>query len=271
MNMVYIQGVGLLGPGLSGWQDSQPVLTQHLSIDLETFNLPIAGSLPANERRRASRLSKMVLYVAEEAFQKLNQDGHTGTLPAECCSVFASSCGDLEIVDKICRALAMADKPVSPIQFHNSVHNAQAGYWAIANQVKQASVSLSAYTGSFAAGLLEAMTVLNVEQKPVLLLAYDRPAPQPLYSAAPSQYEFAVAILLTPEKGENPLGSLNINIKETDQQQTQLTDSNIEILRMANPAARSLPLLQLMANQHRGQIRLPYLDELDLELEFEPC
>ena len=51
--------------------------------------------------------------------------------PATLPSVFASTHGDLAITDYMCETLATDPTAVSPTKFHNSVHNAAAGYWTI--------------------------------------------------------------------------------------------------------------------------------------------
>jgi len=259
MSKVYIQGVSVLGPGLPDWNQSQAVLNGSEECEVQPLQLSAVSSLPANERRRASRISKMAIRVAEEAM------AHSAMASMDQATVFASSCGDLDIVDKICSALTMEDKPVSPIQFHNSVHNAQAGYWAIANQVHQASSSISAYTGSFSAGLLEAATYINIEQVPVLLIAYDRPAPGVLFSSAPSRYEFAVAMLLVPKPHKGSIACLQIDLCAAGQNEHSKCHSSVlDEVRLGNPAARALPILESLARKDSTEIVLPYLSYLDV-------
>ena len=53
-------------------------------------------------------------------------------------TVFTSSSGDGDNVHEICETLAAADRQVSPTRFHNSVHNAPAGYWSIATRSRRA-------------------------------------------------------------------------------------------------------------------------------------
>lgn len=261
MSKVYLQGVGVLGPGLANWSLSQAILTGLDVCEIQALQFAAVTSLPANERRRASRLSKMAIYVAEEAMV------HSGMASMDQATVYASSCGDLDIVDKICRALTMEDKPVSPTQFHNSVHNAQAGYWAIANQAHQASNSISAFTGSFSAGLLEALVIATIENIPVLLVVYDRPASGALFLSAPSRYEFAMAIVLTPQSSERSLACLQIDLCETqhnNHQQSICHSSVLEELRLGCPAARALPFLESLARKESAEIVLPYLKHLDV-------
>ena len=54
----------------------------------------------------------------------------------------------------------MSPHTISPTRFHNSVHNAAAGYWTIGAGCMQATTALSAYDATFAEGLLEALAQL---------------------------------------------------------------------------------------------------------------
>jgi hypothetical protein len=82
--------------------------------------------LPPAERRRASRLVKAALGVGLEAIN------HAGADAAALATVFTSSSGDGHNCHALCETLASDDRQVSPTRFHNSVHNAAAGYWGIA-------------------------------------------------------------------------------------------------------------------------------------------
>ena len=162
-----IDFIGLCAPGMSNWEEAQGILRNEQPFEYAELPSMKPQVLPPNERRRVTRLIKIALQVACEVSElsALEANG----VP----NVFASSLGDIEITDKICRALATDEKPVSPTQFHNSVHNAPAGYWSIATASKQNSTSLSAHDASFAAGLLETACLVNQEAEKALLVAYD--------------------------------------------------------------------------------------------------
>jgi len=51
----------------------------------------------------------------------------------------------------------------------------------------------------------------------------------------------------------------------------RLTDPALEALRSAIPAARSLPLLRLLATRSCGAAILEYLDVSRMEVQVEPC
>ena len=77
--------------------------------------------------------------------------------------------GDLAITDYMCETLATDPTAVSPTKFHNSVHNAAAGYWTIAAGAMEPATAISA---DFAMGLLEALAQLATGADAVLLVGY---------------------------------------------------------------------------------------------------
>ena len=99
--------------------------------------------------------------------------------------MFSSSGGDGDNCHEICEVLASDDRQISPTRFHNSVHNAPAGYWSIASGAMATSSVLCAFDASFGAGLLEALAQVVVDDTRGVLLAYDTAYPEPLYSARP--------------------------------------------------------------------------------------
>ena len=121
-----------------------------------------------------------------------------GVEAATLASVFTSSGGDGLNCHEICQVLASADRQLSPTRFHNSVHNAAAGYWSIATGATAAANALCAHDASFGAGLLEALCQVAVEERCVLLIAYDASYPEPLRSAGRFPTLCGVALLLAP-------------------------------------------------------------------------
>lgn len=189
----------------------------------------------------------------------------SSSLPMDsCASVFASSGGDYPIIDQICRSLCEPERLVSPTQFHNSVHNSAAGYWSIATGSRHPSTSLSAYDDSFAAGLLEAVCLCQQEQLPTLLVVYDIVPPNPLGAKRQIPVEFGVALLLTPQPGEQALAQLQVSLGGKGIASQTLP--TLESLRLANPAARSLPLLGQIAQGKSGQLRFVDSNQQTLEL-----
>ena len=249
--MLSVHGIGLLAPGLPGWRDSLPIL-QGTSVYVWQ-DLPAGQStlLPANERRRTTRLIDLTLQAGQEAVAQAGID------PKDVCAVFASSEGDGEIIDKLCTALALPNRSVSPTLFHNSVHNAPAGYWSIATAGRLPSVSLSAYDDTFSVGLLTAATLALAEQAAVLLVAYDCPLPFPLSEKRRLSGPFATALLLSPHAIAPLWARLQLQLATTGEED-RLDQIELERLRLGNPAARSLPLLRALAAGAAATVVLPY-------------
>jgi len=238
-----------MAPGLASWATSQAVLAGERPYTAEPMPTAMAMLLPANERRRTTATIKLALHVAHEAMAQTNHDARTVR------TVFASSGGDSEVLDKICVALTQPDRPVSPTHFHQSVHNTPAGYWTIATGCTQPSLSLSAYDDSFTVGLLEAAALAWADAAPVLLIAYDVPPPFPLSERRNLVAPFAVALLLNPVTTATQRAVLRLGLicKESVD---PLGDAGLERLRSGNPAARSLPLLCAIAQRATGRVML---------------
>lgn len=263
MNSLAVEAVGLMAPGLAGWTTSQAVLAGQRPYVAEPMPAAMATLLPANERRRVTATIKLALQVAQEAMAWTDLDA--SAVP----TVFASSSGDSEILDKICVALTQPDRPVSPTHFHQSVHNTPAGYWAIATGCMQPSLSLSAYDDSFVAGLQEAAALAWADQARVLLVAYDLPLPFPLAEHRKIIAPFGVALLLNPATTPHRLALVRMK-PIPNEPATPLDDAGLERLRAGNPAARSLPLLCAMARRTARQVALPAGDRAALSVEIAP-
>ncbi len=262
---VAIGGIGLLASGLAGWDAGREVLAGIRPYRPGVVPDPEAELLPPNERRRSSDCVRWAMQVAQEAI------GQSGLDPREVPTVFASSGGEMGVFDKLCRALCLPDRMISPTLFHQSVHNTAAGYWGIATAGQQSSTALSCYDDSFASGLLEAATVVCVEQRPVLLVAYDLVVPQPLSQARPITEGFAVALVLTPPTGgSSPVMRLRLEAADTVET-AGLEDSELERVRQDNPAARSLLLLSAVSVGGGRTIGFSLSDSQQLVVDLEPC
>src|SRR5215813_2445524 len=140
-----IEGIGLLGPGLADWTAFLAVLEGRAPYIRQPTALPAPQGLPPAERRRTGRVVKLALAVGLEATSRAGLD------PASLPAVFASSGGDGHNCHEICQALSLEERLISPTRFHNSVHNAAAGYWSIATGSQIASNAICAFDASFAA------------------------------------------------------------------------------------------------------------------------
>jgi hypothetical protein len=253
-----VEGIGLVGPGLAGWGASRERLAGMAPFEVAPTAIPSPEVLPANERRRAGKTIKLALAAGLEAARMAGLDAKD--LPA----IFASSGGEGENCHAICEALAGDDRLISPTRFHNSVHNAAAGYWGIATGAMAPSDAIAAYDASFAAGLLEALVRLACDPaKPTLLIAYDTPYPYPLSEVRPMADSFAVALVLAAGGGAGP----RIDARVEDGAPTAMKDAALESMRRSIPAARSLPLLRALAGGVPSTVALEYLEGRSLVLE----
>ncbi|HSB95254.1 MAG TPA: beta-ketoacyl synthase chain length factor [Spongiibacteraceae bacterium] len=257
----WIEGVGLLGPGLASWQQLSQIVRGIEPYCAARTLLPAPTLLPPAERRRAVALVKLTLATGLEAVAHAGRDA--ATLP----SIFTSSSGDGQNIHAICETLASSEREISPTRFHNSVHNAAAGYWSIATGATAPSTALCAYDGSFGAGLLEALVWIATEKTPVLLLAYDVDYPAPLHALRPIADAFCTALVLAPERSTNTLGYIDAQL--TQAAPTSATLPELEQLRANIPAARCLPLLELLAARRAGSVVLDYLDDCELAVNIQ--
>jgi hypothetical protein len=253
-----LKGIGVLGPGLSDWASTAAILREESAYQPAATVLPAPGVLPPAERRRAGRIIKVALAVGAEAI------AHAGADPRVLPTVFTSSGGDGDNCHEICVTLASEDRQISPTRFHNSVHNAAAGYWSIAYACTRASTSLCANDASFAAGMLEAFAQLAYGAESVLLLAYDADYPQPLRAQRDIPDAFGVALLLSQPAQDASIAQLQLEL--SDQPANTLHERRLESVRRSTPAARSLPLLECLARQRNASVVLDYLDGTPLAI-----
>jgi hypothetical protein len=251
---VFIEGIGLIGPGLPGWSASRAILSGVEPYQSQPVVPPQVERLPPAERRRAGLTIRLAIAAGTEALAQAARD------PADMAMVFAASGGDGETIHAILSVLATGQREVSPTRFHNSVHNAPSGYWAVATGSRAPSTSLSAYDASFAAGLLEAATQAVVHDRAVTLIAYDVPYPEPLHAARPIGSSFGVALVLTPIPTQRMLVRLGVTMAEAGSTATVMQRPDLEQLRLGNPAARCLPLLGMIAQGGVGAIHLDGID-----------
>ncbi len=259
----YIGGIGILGPGLHSWPQAAAVLSGKQPYQPAPTVLPTPAMLPPAERRRTGRVVKLALAVALEATAGADAD------PTLLPSVFTSSGGDGHICHEICQALALSTREVSPTRFSNSVHNVAAGYWSIATGSMTESNVLCAFDASFIAGLLDALTQVAVDRQSVLLVAYDTEYPAPLHAKRPIPDALGVAMVLSPERNTTSIARIDLTL--TDETGDKMSDLRLEALRSAIPAARSLPLLRLLAIGASGRAVLDYLDVSRAAVQIEPC
>lgn len=260
---VFIDGIGLSGPGLLNWAQGREVLAGHRPWVSAPAVVTAPAALPPAERRRVGILVKLALQVGLEAVESAQAAAD------QLATVFSSSSGDGDNCHALCEALA-GDRLISPTRFTNSVHNAPSGYWGIVSKSLAPSATLCAYDGSFGAGLLEAITQVKIDGRSVLLVAYDAPYPSPLLEARPVKQTLGIALVLSPQASARSLAAMAVAL--CDEAPSALPDSELEALRQSIPAGRGLPLLRALAQGSLPKrLVLDYLNQRQLAVELTPC
>ena len=262
---VWVSGVSVLGPGLPGWTAAEPILAGAAPWVQADFVPPPPSLLPPTERRRTSLAVRLALAAAYDAVQA------SGLPPEELAPVFASSNGDGAVIGAILDALQPREVAISPTQFHNSVHNAAAGYWAIAVGSNRSSVSLGGHDRVFATGLMQAAAQVVAARVPVLYCAYDAPLPPPLAAKRRTDVAFAAALVLMPAQGAAARARLDLAFAAEAASGDPEVAGMLGALQAMNPAARALPLLMALAARREARFLFPLDVESRLELGVVPC
>jgi hypothetical protein len=237
---------------------------------------PAPAILSPTERRRASLVVRLALAVAGEAAAM------SAIPPQDLRAVFGSSNGDGAVLHAILESLTRGDGQVSPTQFHNSVHNAAAGYWTIGTGSRLPATCIGCHDFTAGTALLAAAVEVEAERAPVLLCVYDAPMPPPLDQVRSTAEAFAAALVLAPPG--RGMASLRLGLVPGDAQGDAPGDGpgdgpgdaprdaprDASAAPGCNPAALLLPLLQRLAGAGYGAVRLPLLDAA-LEITVEPC
>ncbi len=191
---LYIDGIALWSERLPGWELARDILAGREPAPEQPAPRPAPGLLAPTERRRAPDTVAIAIESAMRACASAQRD------PASLPCVFSSMHGDLAITDYMCATLSSTPMLVSPTKFHNSVHNAAAGYWSIGTGCNRPYTALSAGEQSFGAGLLETCVQALGDRQPILLVAYDIDARGPLAPVARSRHLLSVALVVSPHR-----------------------------------------------------------------------
>src|SRR5690606_36100272 len=117
------------------------------------------------------------------------------------------------------------------------------------------------YDGSLACGLVEALTQVSTSNRPLILVAYDAPYPEPLQSCRPVPDAFGIALVLAPARTRRSAVRLALSMGTGEP--TTMDDPPLEAMRRSIPTAQALPLLGLVAREVAGTVVLPYLEPVD--------
>lgn len=238
MTELDIVSIGIWSPFFSNWKEFSDGINRG---NWQTEALLQPGLIPPRERRRAPQSVKMAVEVLDQACSMASLD------PAAAAVVFSSAMGDMLITDYMCRILSTTPRLVSPIRFHNSVHNATTGYWSIASQTYAPTNAVSAYDYTAPMAFFEAACQAAEDKTPVLLVTQEMAAPAALHSICPSEQPFSMALLITePGSCENPMASIGFSVKPKAVDWPELP-ADLGPSFEGNFGARLLPLIALIA------------------------
>jgi hypothetical protein len=164
------------------------------------------AELPMNIRRRLGPLHRLTISHAA---------GLSGARDA--VIVTCSRHGDFQRTMRVLDSI-LGNGEVSPTDFALSVHNGLAGVLSLVLENRNGHTALAAGVDSFAFGLLEAMTLLERDRRPVLLVFADEPMPSTYDGMIePQETVLAAAFMLEPSSEPKALGQpLEIDMIDGD-------------------------------------------------------
>lgn len=261
----FIDGIGFWASRMPGWETAAGILRGELAPPAEAARRPTPPLLPPTERRRAPDTVALSVEVASRACESAAAD------PSCLASVFASTHGDLTISDYMCETIANTPALTSPIRFHNSVHNAAAGYWSIATACHAPYTAVSAFEDSFGEGLLEALAQVAASGEPVLYVAYDIEARGPMATLVPSRGLLAVALVLSPRATAASRTRLAWDLRPGREDEVTPARAASLALVGGNSMAPCLPLFEVLAGAGSGRVTLSLASQLLLDLDVAPA
>ena len=258
-----IVAIGAWGQEFRNWQDLQNLLADKEWQD-DGSKGPKPEIIPANERRRAPLPVRLAVESSWQATLESN-------FKAENLScVFVSALGDTQLTDYMCRVLAGDTKQLSPTKFHNSVHNAAAGYWTISTGCMKAANSVAGYEESVSLTLLEAIAQINIEQQPTLLTFYDAPVSKVLQDLLKNEYPFAVSMIIVPEQANCSGQKISLTVQNTENNWPKLESKNkmLRDIYESTPTARILSLLEKYAQGQKANLSMPLSQMTSLDIQL---
>lgn len=258
---LWLEGIGAWTPEMADWSALREWLRGGETPAEGSAGKPRPNRLPAGERRRAPLSVLVAIEVAGQAIAMSGRDA------SQVPSIFACAHGDADILDYTCKTLAESPAEISPTRFHNSVHNAAAGYWTMATGCHAPSSAMTALEFTFGASLLEAASFAHAETSPVLLVGGDGPGCGPLAEVIASRQRFGCALVLAPERSTNAFARLDMRL--TDHRPAAPLSARAQQLHEGNLSARGAEILDLLANDVSSSVRVQAAPQLDLDLTLE--
>ncbi|MBY8974892.1 beta-ketoacyl synthase chain length factor [Rhodobacteraceae bacterium NNCM2] len=233
--------VTFAAPGIDDWEGLRGVIAGAARGDDWQVK---PSCLPPRAMRRFSPQILLALTMAERV---------APVLPAEAGWVFASSIGEGETLQIILEALREPGMMVQPFRFQNSVHNAPSGQWTIAAGLHGPTTSIGAYDETVGAGFLKAAMQVVLEARPVGLVFYDVPLPEPLNGVHPIGEPIGAGFALRPEPGAETIAVIEVSAATGPSTAAHSTIGR-ELMATGNPIADVMPLLECLAGGGAGDV-----------------
>ena len=254
-----ILGIGAWGEMFRSWQDLSAVLRGE-SVECEPSKGPKPEIIPANERRRAPLTVRLAVESSTQAARNAQLD------PSKLASIFVSGLGDTQLSDYMCKTLA-DNSALSPTKFHNSVHNAAAGYWTISTGCHQASSSMAGFGESVSLALMEALAQSQSEQKPILITFHDAPCSEIFKNVLKNDTAFTASLIIDTGTSIASKPTFTATIIEQTSDWPELDCAAVRNCYRVNPAAKILALLDLLSVENSSSsLLMPLSSQTSLKV-----
>ena len=258
-----IKAVGGWGQNYTNWEELSELLTTGNTAE-NTASSPKPEIIPANERRRAPLPVKLAIESSWQATQAADLD------PKDLACVFVSGLGDTQLTDYMCKTLSGENMQLSPTKFHNSVHNAAAGYWTISTGCMKAANSVAGFNESVSLALFEAFCQCIEENTPVLITFYDSPVSEILKPLLKNEQSFSAAIIIEPSQSDSDVNTLEMEVSSKASQWPDLDlETNLQTSYKENPSAKILAVLKMLTANKEDSVTLPLSAETSLQLTLK--
>ncbi|NMH60661.1 beta-ketoacyl synthase chain length factor [Alteromonas ponticola] len=239
-----VASLGAWGSYFDSWATLQQLMQGGALPDAKNKG-PKPEVIPPNERRRAPLPVRLAVESSWQATQS------AGVTPDALTCVFVSGLGDTDLTDYMCKVLASEHKELSPTKFHNSVHNAPAGYWTISTKTMRAANSVAGFEQSVSLTLLEAMIQCESESVPLLVTFYDAPVADVLSPLLANQEPFAFSLVIYPGSADIKGIALSATVSNSESVSWPASPSEnsyLSALYKDNPSAKILSLAALLSD-----------------------
>ena len=255
-----VTGIGAWGNGFYHWNSLAELLNGGV-LDIQAAATPKPEVIPSNERRRAPLPVKLAVETSWQATQMAQSD------PKDLPCVFVSGLGDTQLTDYMCRVLAGEDKALSPTKFHNSVHNAAAGYWTISTGCMQSANSVAGFEESVSLALMEALIQAQSLNAPLLLTFYDAPSSELLMPLLKNQQPFAFSLVIEPsvDNDKSFKYKAEIDVQKTNWPNTTFVEG-LQHCYQFNPVGRILSFAKIIATNEEASLSMPLSAETALKI-----